>query len=59
MEWPLMIPLLSAIVTITTVGSIVIAAWISQRRIVEEATKNVQAKVEDTEKALTDELVQQ
>jgi hypothetical protein len=40
-------------------ASIVIAAWISQRRIVEEATKNVQAKVEDTEKALTDELVQQ
>jgi hypothetical protein len=54
-----MIPLLSAVVTIITVGSIVITAWASQRRMVKDATKNVQAKVEATEKALTDELVQQ
>jgi hypothetical protein len=57
MAWSLMIPLISTCVAITTVTSIVVAAWISQRRIVEEAARDMQAKIEATEKALTDELV--
>jgi hypothetical protein len=57
MAWSLMIPLLSVLISAATVCSIVIAAWASQRRIVEEAIKDVQAKVQATERTITDELV--
>jgi hypothetical protein len=54
-----MIPILSAAISVATVGSIVIAAWVSQRRMVSELSKDIQAKVEATEKAINDELVSQ
>jgi hypothetical protein len=59
MDWSVMIPILSAAISVATVGSIVIAAWVSQRRMVSELSKDIQAKVEATEKAINDELVSQ